>query len=122
MAGQSYVSFEAVQKSYDGETLVATTAVNINGVDTPTTLSLRPERVSIDADGNCPNVVEGKVAEIICLGDHIRSRVNVCGHDDSVAKVPNAAGPVHLKPGATVNVGWLAEDCRALDAPNRPVH
>ncbi len=92
-------------------------AVNVDGVGTRTTLSLRPERVMINpAEGSCPNVFDAKVEELIYLGDHMRTRVSVCGHDDFIVKVPNSSGNVNLTPGETVKVGWIAEDCRALDA------
>jgi putative spermidine/putrescine transport system ATP-binding protein len=91
--------------------------VNVDGVGKRTTLSLRPERVMINpAEGSCPNVFDAKVEELIYLGDHMRTRVSVCGHDDFIVKVPNSSGNIHLTPGETVKVGWMAEDCRALDA------
>jgi putative spermidine/putrescine transport system ATP-binding protein len=43
--------------------------------------------------------------------------MNVCGHDDFIVKIPNSAQHAQLKPGETVQVGWLAEDSRALDVP-----
>ena len=58
---------------------------------------------------------EGKVEELIYLGDHIRTRANVCGSPDFIVKVPNASGHVHLKEGEVVKFGWTVEDCRALD-------
>jgi putative spermidine/putrescine transport system ATP-binding protein len=92
-------------------------AVNVDGAGAPTSLSLRPERVTVNPEpGSVPNIFDATVEELIYLGDHMRTRVNVCGHDDFIVKVPNSAGHVHLKPGATVKVGWQAEDCRALDA------
>jgi putative spermidine/putrescine transport system ATP-binding protein len=92
-------------------------AINVDRVGTRTTLSLRPERVTINpAEGSCPNVFDAKVEELIYLGDHMRTRVSVCGHDDFIVKVPNSSGNVNLTPGETVKVGWMAEDCRALDA------
>ena len=91
--------------------------VNIAGVGYDTLLSLRPERVTVAAEpGSLPNVFEARVEELVYHGDHIRTRVKVCGHDDFIIKVPNAAGHVHLQPGQTTTVGWLPEDCRALDA------
>jgi len=100
----------------DGGGTVQALAVNIDGVGTRSTLSLRPERVFVNPDpGSVPNVFDARVEELIYLGDHMRTRVNVCGHDDFVVKVPNASGHVHLKPGETVKIGWQAEDCRALD-------
>ena len=78
-------------------------------------LSLRPERVEVGAkDGE--NVVEGQVRELIYLGDHIRVRMSVLGHDDFVVKVPNASHHATLSVGETAKLSWAAEDCRALDA------
>jgi len=91
-------------------------AVNIGSVGEATTLSLRPERVSLDPGDDCPNIFEGKVEELIYLGDHIRTRMKVCGHDAFIVKIPNSSAHAQLREGATVKVGWTMEDCRALDA------
>jgi len=101
-----------------GGGMVSALAVNIDGVGSRTTLSLRPERVVIlPAEGSVPNVLTGTVKELIYLGDHIRTRMAVSGNDEFIVKVPNAHGHPSLKVGETVQVGWVAEDCRALDAP-----
>jgi putative spermidine/putrescine transport system ATP-binding protein len=90
--------------------------VNVDGVGSRSTLSLRPERVTVDPEpGSLPNIFSGKAEELIYLGDHIRTRFTVLGHDDFVVKIPNSAAHAHLKAGDTVNIGWNAEDCRALD-------
>ncbi|MCH9019420.1 MAG: ABC transporter ATP-binding protein [Proteobacteria bacterium] len=100
----------------DGGGKVEARAVNIEGVGSRTMLSLRPERVQINPpDGQFPNVFEGRVEELIYLGDHIRTRVSVCGDDDFIVKVPNASGHAALRKGDDVKVGWAIEDCRALD-------
>ena len=65
--------------------------------------------------GELPNIFSAKAEELIYLGDHIRTRFTVCGHDDFIVKIPNSAVHAHLKEGDTVNIGWNAEDCRALD-------
>jgi len=94
-------------------------AMNINtqGPGSPTTLSLRPERVAVNPpDGSVPNVFDAKVEELIYLGDHIRTRVNVCNDSNFVIKIPNAQGHAIIRKGESVRVGWAAEDCRALDA------
>jgi putative spermidine/putrescine transport system ATP-binding protein len=91
--------------------------VNVDEVGERTTLSLRPERVVINPNGHaCPNVFEARVEELIYLGDHIRTRVNVCGTDEFIVKIPNAQGHARIAAGETVTVGWAVEDCRALDA------
>ncbi|MEM7222690.1 MAG: ABC transporter ATP-binding protein [Pseudomonadota bacterium] len=92
-------------------------SVNHGGVGSRSTLSLRPERVTLDAaEGAFPNVFGAQVEEVIYLGDHVRTRIKVCGHDDFVVKMPNASGHINLETGQTLNVGWYPEDCRALDA------
>ena len=90
--------------------------VNVEGVGVRSTLSLRPERVTVNPEpGQLPNIFSGVAEELIYLGDHIRTRFTVCGHDDFIVKIPNSADHAHLKQGETVNIGWTAEDCRALD-------
>jgi len=97
--------------------LIEALPVNIAGVGKPATLSLRPERVQIvPADNALPNSFEAKVEELIYLGDHIRTRVNVCGNDQFIIKVPNAHSHARIAKGETVRIGWAMEDCRALDA------
>jgi putative spermidine/putrescine transport system ATP-binding protein len=92
-------------------------AVNIAGPGSATTLSLRPERVLLNPPaGATPNLFDARVEELIYLGDHMRTRVSVCGHDDFIVEVPNATGHAHLRPGDAVRMGWHVEDCRALDA------
>ncbi|MFQ5783726.1 MAG: ABC transporter ATP-binding protein [Alphaproteobacteria bacterium] len=101
----------------DGGGKVKALAVNVDTIGCRTMLSLRPERVLIDPpNGSCPNVFEGQVEELIYLGDHIRTRVNLCGNDEFIVKVPNASDHAALEEGKTVRIGWKSEDCRALDA------
>ena len=97
--------------------VIRSLAINIDGVGSRTTLSLRPERVIIDAEpGLCPNNIKGTVRELIYLGDHIRARLALCGQEEFIVKVPNSSRHKQLVEGESVNVGWHSEDCRALDA------
>ena len=98
----------------DGGMTARALAVNCGAVGERTMLSIRPERVSLTGDG--PNSTDALVKELIYLGDHIRCRMTVSGHDDFIVKVPNAAGHKHLVVGETTKVSWQSEDCRALDA------
>ncbi len=100
-----------------GDHSVIANAINVGDVGTRTTLSLRPERVYINPDpDSLPNTFNAVVEELIYLGDHIRTRVNVCGHDDFVVKIPNSSKHTHLNEGESVLIGWNVEDCRALDS------
>ncbi|MCR9176414.1 MAG: ABC transporter ATP-binding protein [Alphaproteobacteria bacterium] len=92
-------------------------SVNHNGVGSGSTLSLRPERVTLNPDaGSLPNIFDATVEELIYLGDHIRARVSCCGDDEFIVKIPNAHDQSALDKGEKVLVGWSMEDCRALDA------
>ncbi|PTX03471.1 ABC transporter ATP-binding protein [Pararhodobacter aggregans] len=116
---------DGIVRSRDGDicqvelgdgSMVRSLAVNIGGVGSRTTLSLRPERVTVHAKaGEIDNVFAGKVEELIYLGDHIRTRVSLCGQDDFIVKLPNSDRHAMLEPGANVHFGWNAGDCRALD-------
>jgi putative spermidine/putrescine transport system ATP-binding protein len=100
----------------DGPTVEAL-AVNVGAEGTRTMLSLRPERIEINPEsGSVPNVLEGKIAELIYLGDHIRCRMEVAGTDDFVVKVANSHEHAALNVGERTPIGWVTEDCRALDA------
>jgi putative spermidine/putrescine transport system ATP-binding protein len=79
-------------------------------------LSVRPERVEINPDAKSVDVMlKGRIAELIYLGDHIRARLEVAGHDDFIVKVPNKGATPAALTRAAVHVGWKAADCRALD-------
>ena len=100
-----------------GGGMVKALNINVDGVESRTTLSLRPERVTIGAEeGQTENSLVARVEELIYLGDHIRSRISLSGSDEFIVKVPNSHGHVHLKEGEVTRIGWEAEDCRALDA------
>ena len=100
---------------FSGE-IVKALKVNVDKTGDRTTLSLRPERVTLNpSTESLENIFEGTVRELIYLGDHLRTRINVCGNDDFIVKVPNSAGRLKISKGEKVNVGWTFEDCRALD-------
>jgi len=93
---------------------VVAKAVNIDGVGSRTTLSLRPERISINETGE-ENSLSGRIEELIYLGDTIRARLNVSGNDQFIVKVPNHGDERDLTEGDDVTVGWRISDCHALD-------
>jgi len=100
----------------DGAAPITALKVNVDAPGEQTTLSLRPERVTVRPQpGSMENIYEARVEELIYLGDHMRTRVKLLGHHDFVIKVPNSAGHQHLQVGESVPVGWHASDCRALD-------
>ena len=108
---------DSVKVDIDSGGVVHANKINVGGVGQRTTLSLRPERVVVSPEaGSLPNIFTARAEELIYLGDHIRTRFTVLGHDDFICKIPNAAGLINLDEGDTVTIGWNVEDCRALDA------
>ena len=91
-------------------------AVNVGQVGGPVTLSIRPERVSLNGSSeSCVNRFSGRVAEFIYLGDHVRVRLEVCGKSDFFVKQPIAELDPALAVGDVVPLGWQVEHVRALD-------
>ena len=91
-----------------GGEVSALAVTSTDGVNARTTLSLRPERAEIDppsVDGL--NTLEGRVEELIYLGDHIRTRLTVAGHDDFIVKVPNTHSHRPMAVGETATVAWV---------------
>ena len=108
MATVTGVEGDKVLVDIDGGMKGSALAVNCGDVGTRTTLSIRPERVSLNDLG--PNKAEAKVLELIYLGDHIRCRLAVSGNEDFIVKVPNASGHKHLVGGEVTKISWNAED------------
>ncbi|MDD9726574.1 ABC transporter ATP-binding protein [Roseovarius sp. SK2] len=92
--------------------------VNVSEVGERTRVSIRPERVEFDKkrlkEGT--HTIKAEVLEFIYMGDIFRTRLSVAGNDNFVIKSRNAPDQTRLKPGETIEIGWLPEDCRALDA------
>jgi len=99
----------------DGGGSVQALKVNVNKVGDKTQLSVRPERVSIKSNKDQSiNKFTGNVKELIYLGDHIRARLDVCGNEEFIVKIPNE-GNLDLQEGSKITVSWDPKDIRALD-------
>ena len=70
------------------------------------------ERVSVGVKGQ--NTTKAKVLELIYLGDHIRARLEVCGNDEFIVKIPNEGG-LNIKENESISLSWASDDIRALD-------
>lgn len=102
----------------DSGDIIDAKPVNVHTVGERTKVSIRPERVEFDKsrlkDG--AHTLKAEVLEFIYMGDIFRTRLRVAGSDDFVIKSRNAPDQTRLKPGEQIEIGWLAQDCRALDA------
>ncbi len=112
------ISDDRCEVELDSGESVTALPVNIGGKGKRTTLSLRPEAVTVEPglDNNCDDVFTGTVMELIYMGDHTRVRLNACGNDDFVVKMPRGSGAHSFDVGQDIKIGWQSQDCRALDA------
>ena len=101
----------------DGE-LIDCKPVNVTAAGERTRVSIRPERVEYNKDRlrDDAHTLKAEVLEFIYMGDIFRTRLRVAGNDEFIIKTRNAPDQVRLKPGEQIEIGWLPEDCRALDA------
>ncbi len=102
----------------DNGDLIDAKPINVTQAGERTRVSIRPERVEYNKDRmpEGAHTLKAEVMEFIYMGDIFRTRLRVAGKDDFFVKTRNAPDQVRLKPGQQIEIGWLAEDCRALDA------
>lgn len=102
----------------DNGDLIDCKPINVSQPGERTRVSIRPERVEFDKSRLKEGVhtLKAEVLEFIYMGDIFRTRLRVAGNDEFIVKTRNAPDQVRLKPGQIVDIGWLPEDCRALDA------
>ncbi len=101
----------------DGE-LIDCKPINVTKPGERTRVSIRPERVEYNKERLQKGVhtLKAEVLEFIYMGDIFRTRLRVAGNDEFIVKTRNAPDQVRLKPGQQIEIGWLPQDCRALDA------
>ncbi|MEM9969144.1 MAG: ABC transporter ATP-binding protein [Pseudomonadota bacterium] len=102
----------------DGGELIDAKPVNVTEAGQRTRVSIRPERVEYNKDrlSDDAHTLKAEVLEFIYMGDIFRTRLRVAGKTDFVIKTRNAPDQTRLKPGEMIEIGWLPQDCRALDA------
>jgi putative spermidine/putrescine transport system ATP-binding protein len=102
----------------DGGGVIDCKPVNVSKVGERTCVSIRPERVEYNKKrmGKDVHTLKAKVLEFIYMGDIFRTRLSVAGNDEFIIKTRNAPDQARLKPGQDIEIGWLPDDCRALDA------
>jgi putative spermidine/putrescine transport system ATP-binding protein len=112
------ISGDKCEVRLDDGVLIDAKPVNVSAKGERTRVSIRPERVEMNRDRLSPDAhtITAEVLEFIYMGDIFRTRLRVAGNDDFIIKTRNAPDQVRLQPGQQIEIGWLAEDCRALDA------
>lgn len=107
----------AIVRLDDGE-LIDCKPVNVTQPGERTRVSIRPERVEYNKERLQEGVhtLKAEVMEFIYMGDIFRTRLKVAGNEDFIIKTRNAPDQVRLQPGTQIEIGWMPQDCRALDA------
>lgn len=102
----------------DGGDLIDCKPINVSTPGERTRVSIRPERVEYNKDrlSADAHTLKAEVLEFIYMGDIFRTRLRVAGNDEFIIKTRNAPDQTRLKPGEQIEIGWLPQDCRALDA------
>lgn len=102
----------------DNGELIDAQPVNVAAAGDRTRVSIRPERVEYNKDrlSADAHTLKAEVLEFIYMGDIFRTRLRVAGTDEFVIKTRNAPDVERLTPGQQIEIGWLPQDCRALDA------
>ncbi|MGI3210150.1 ABC transporter ATP-binding protein [Roseovarius tibetensis] len=102
----------------DNGELIDAKPVNVEKAGDRTLISIRPERVEFNRERLSPDAhtLKAEVLEFIYMGDIFRTRLRVAGSDEFIIKTRNAPDQRRLKPGEQIEIGWLPDDCRALDA------
>jgi putative spermidine/putrescine transport system ATP-binding protein len=97
---------------------VVARAVHVAGVGARTSLSVRPERISILKDdspcSNGPNQLSATVKGTIYLGDHVLVVLEIAGDEEFMVKLQRGTHE-DLRRGQRVSISFSAEDCLALD-------
>lgn len=120
-------TLEGVVQEIKGETcivkldsgdIIDAVPVNVSKVGERTKVSIRPERVEFKPERlqEGTHTLKAEVLEFVYMGDLFRTRLRVAGTDEFVIKTRNAPDQERLTPGQMINIGWLPQDCRALDA------
>ncbi|MCW1956197.1 MAG: ABC transporter ATP-binding protein, partial [Roseobacter sp.] len=112
------ISGEACVVQLDSGEEIDAMPVNVSKVGDRTTVSIRPERVEFDKTRlkKGAHTLKAEVLEFIYMGDIFRTRLRVAGNDEFIIKSRNAPDQTRLQPGQQIEIGWLPQDCRALDA------
>lgn len=102
----------------DGGEVIDCKPVNVSQPGERTRVSIRPERVEFNRErlSDDAHTLKAEVLEFIYMGDIFRTRLRVAGNEDFIIKTRNAPDQVRLTAGQQIEIGWLPQDCHALDA------
>ncbi|KHE00062.1 ABC transporter ATP-binding protein [Pantoea sp. BS_4] len=78
-------------------------------------LSIRPERINVNAPKPGDQSVQATIQQFIYLGDHVRMLTDVAGQGNFMVKLASSDVAPEWKPGSEVMLSWQPQHLRALD-------
>jgi putative spermidine/putrescine transport system ATP-binding protein len=117
MTGQvTAVGDDAVSIDVGQDTIVRARPIGKLGPGDRVVLSLRPERVSVEASGEWENEFTLEIDKVVYLGDVNRLMLRFAGGNDFSVRVPNRGTGVAFRRGDRIRIAWTQLDCRAFPA------
>ena len=112
------VGADSVQVRLDDGGLVSTLKANCTEIGQPTTVSIRPEKLSFtDRLGSAGNQVMARFVTRHYVGEYIRYHFETAGGTELVVKNMNDSSAPQLSAKQEVALAWLPQDSQALDRP-----
>jgi len=112
------VGADNVQVRLDDGGLVSTLKANCTKIGQPTTVSIRPEKLSFtDRQGSAGNQVMARFVTRHYVGEYIRYHFETAGGTELVVKNMNDSSAPQLNAKQEVALAWLPQDSQALDRP-----
>ncbi|MBW1252486.1 MULTISPECIES: ABC transporter ATP-binding protein [Pantoea] len=78
-------------------------------------LSIRPERINVNAAKPGEQSVQARIQQFIYLGDHVRMLTEVAGQGNFMVKMAASEVSPDWKAGSEVRLSWQPQHLRALD-------
>ncbi|WP_017938513.1 ABC transporter ATP-binding protein [Zestomonas thermotolerans] len=101
--------------------LVRARKANCTQVGQPTTVSVRPEKLTFtDRLGNAGNQVRARFLTSHYVGEYIRYHFATADGTELVVKNMNDSSAPRLEPQQEISLAWLPQDSQALDRPEAP--
>jgi len=106
------------QITLDTGEVVIGKAINVSGAGARTRISVRPERLIFNPADTVPNRYKSKIVGMDFRGDHTLVHLRLASGMLLEAKVPNGQAEHGFGSDDDIEIGWLAEHCRAPDPPS----
>ncbi|MCU5772578.1 ABC transporter ATP-binding protein [Erwiniaceae bacterium BAC15a-03b] len=115
LATQAGISGDYYQVKLDDGTQLDALKVRPSSPGKKIQLSIRPERVNVNAPEAGDQQIRARIQQFIYLGDHVRMLTEVAGQGNFMVKLTPAKIDPRWRPGDEVLLSWQRHHLRALD-------